>query len=433
MTKEEKLALASTISEAVIKALKENNMKMDINNISGTVEKVLSEKSCPVSSTSICSDANDKAIYDISNENKENILKASIGLTLYGADTRVLSEDFIRTYSSGKLDSYSSCSYFLNQKYLKEKFNGGFNDCIKSNPAYFTYLELSTPVVNPFFIQSGNNILSILLDIPVNELKDVVNYEKYVITKSNEQYWRPNDIVHSKHYYELKEQNFKLEFATGGEAIKHLLSNFDPSTVLKELKKEYLDKGKNISQKIQKRIDVLEYFIYNKIDVQNILISVLPMPQVEELLKNVAKQTRTEVKNMYLIVADTSERVIDLVDMNTPQIIVNNQKRLLQEAVDRLFRKILKVFLCQTNMQYLDSKDKDGSDILIKERKDALFSLFGTTKGSDVYNWIHFISMLFCLEIIADSISPSSLYDFLWEHNSVEDKDVWDHLSAHKR
>ena len=427
MTKEEKLALASIISEAVIKTLKENNMKMDCNNISSTVEKVLSEKSCPVSSTSICNDANDKAIYDISNENKEKILKASIGLTLYGADTRILYEDFMLTYSSGKLDSYSSCSYFLNQKYLKEKFNGGFNDCIKSNPAYFTYLELSTPVVNPFFIQSGNNILSILLDIPVNELKDVVNYEKYVITKSNEQYWRPNDIVHPKHYYELKEQNFKLEFATGAEAIKHLLSNFDPSIVLKGLKKKYLNKGKNIPQKIQKRIDVLEYFIYNKIDVQNVLISILPVPQVEELLKNAAKQTRTEIKNMYLTVAEASERAADLANINSPTIVLNNQKRLLQLEINKLFSKSLKVYLCQMNMFHIN-KDEFTSDYLLSENKKELLSLLGSSKDNDAYVWMQFISMLLCLEIITDTIDSSMFFDFLWKHNVLEDKAVWEHL-----
>ena len=145
-----------------------------------------------------------------------------------------------------------------------------------------------------------------------------------------------------------------------------MLSSLDPSTALKELKKKYLSKGKSIPQKIQKRIEVLEYFIYNKINVQNILIAVLPVSQVEELLKNGAKQTRTEIKNMYFTVADTSERAIDLVNMNTPQIIVNNQKRLLQKVVDRVFRKILKVFLCQANMQCLDSKDKDESDVSIK-------------------------------------------------------------------
>ena len=428
MTKEEKLALASIISEAVIKALKENNMKMDSNNISSTVEKVLSEKRCPVASTPISNDANDKTIYDISNENKENILKASIGLTLYGADTRILYEDFIRTYSSGKLDSYSGCSYFLNQKYLKEKFNGSFNDYIKSNPAYFTCLELSTPVVNPFFIQSGNNILSILLDIPVNELKDVINYEKYVITKSDELYWRPNDIVHPKHYYEWKKQNFKLEFATGGEAIKHLLSNFDPSTVLKELKKKYLNKGKNIPQKIQKRIDVLEYFIYNKIDVKNVLISILPVPQVEELLKSATKQTRTEIKNMYLTVAEASERAADLANINSPTIVLNNQKRLLQLEINKLFSKSLKVYLCQMNMFHADN---DECDYLLNENKKALLSLLGRKKDRDAYVWMHFISMLFCLEMISDTDS-SEFYDFLWSSNALEDKEVWNKLSKNK-
>ena len=133
---------------------------------------------------------------------------------------------------------------------------------------------------------------------------------------------------------------------------------------------------------------------------------------------------------MYLTVADTSERAIDLVNMNTSQIIVNNQKRLLQEAVDRLFRKISKVLLCQMNISHVGNEDSVAttSEYSQNENQKVLLSLLGSSKERDVYAWIQFVSMLFCLEISSDIMDSSACYDFLWDHNAFEDKDVWDHL-----
>lgn len=421
MLTEKEKAFAEWLAKEVVGILKKDGIKPNdiaLDEIIATAIKNTTKKSA--------NDANKEEVE--SNQSSADIryLKnLDIGLSLYGFNTRILSEEFIQAYSSGKLKDYYSCSYFLNQKFLNETSNGGFDKRIKTTPAYFTYYELSAPVVNPFFIQSGNNILSVLLDIPVNELKDIIGYEKYVITKSNEQYWNENDIIPPKHYYELKEQNFKLEFATGSEAIKQLLSSFDPSTALKELKKKYSNKGKNIPQKIQKRIDVLEYFVYRKIDVQNILISVLPVPQVEELLKNATKQTRTEIKNMYLTVVETSERAIDLANMNISPIIINNQKRLLQLEINKLFSKSLKAYLCQMDMFHTDN---DESDYLLDENQKAFLALLGSSKDNDAYVWMQFVALLFCLEITHDIVDSSAFCDFLWNHNAFEDKDVWDLL-----
>ena len=288
MTKEEKLEIATIIAEAVVKAMKENKMKMDSDTVGNIVEKALIANIHQSSAETECEKIDKDT--DMRTTEVNDSLVTSIGLILYGADACVLHDDFIRSYSSGKLDSYASCSCFLKLESSGENSSTRFDKQNKTSPAHFTYIEFSTSVVNPLFIQNGNNILSILLDIPVNELKAIINYEKYVITKSNEQYWNINDIISPKQYYELTEQNFKVELATGGAAIKHLLSNFDISTTLKGLKDKYTNKGKSIPKKIQKRIDVLGYFINHKMDVQNILISILPVPQVEVLLKNATKQ-----------------------------------------------------------------------------------------------------------------------------------------------
>ena len=355
--------------------------------------------------------------------NDSLVKNTSIGLMLYGADACVLHDDFIRSYSSGKLDSYASCSCFLKLESSEENSSTRFDKQNKISPAHFTHIELSTSVVNPLFIQNGNNILSILLDIPVNELKAIINYEKYVITKSNERYWNINDIISPKQYYELTEQNFKVELATGSEAIEHLLSTFDLSNTFNGLKEKYMNNGKSIPQKIQKRIDVLGYFINHKMDVKHILISILPVPAVEVLLKNATKQTRTEIKNMYLDIADINERAVHLGDNKMPAIIVNNQKRLLQETIDRLFRKCLKVYLCHINMFHINN-DELVDDYLLNENKKLLLSLLEKQKGYDVYVWVQFVAMLFCMEMRSDIIDSSEFYDFLWDNNTLEDKDI---------
>ena len=423
MTKEEKLEIATIIAEAVVKAMKENKMKMDSDTVGNIVEKALIANIHQSSDETECEKIDKDTDMRTTEVNDSLVKNTSIGLILYGADACVLHDDLIRSYSSGKLDSYASCSCFLKLESSGENSSTRFDKQNKTSPAHFTYIEFSTSVVNPLFIQNGNNILSILLDIPANELKAIINYEKYVITKSNEQYWNINDIISPKQYYELTEQNFKVELATGGEAIKHLLSNFDVSTTLKGLKDKYTDKGKSIPQKIQKRIDVLEYFINHNMDVQNILVSILPVPQVEVLLKNATKQTQTEIKKLYLYIAALKERVIYLENIKSSTIVINNEKRMLQEAVDRLFRKCLKVYLCHMNMFHINN-DEFVDDYLLDENKKMLLSLLEKQKGYDMYVWVQFVAMLFCMEIRSDIIDSCEFYDFLWGNNTLEDKDI---------
>ena len=423
MTKEEKLALATIVAEAVVKALKEANKIIDGDTVGNIVEKSPTANIHQSNAETECKKIDKVADMKAAEVNDFPVKNTRIGLMLYGADACVLHYDFIRSYSSGKLDSYDSCSCFLKLESSGENSSTRFDKQNQTNPAHFTYIELSTSVVNPLFIQNGNNILSILLDIPVNDLKAIINYEKYVITKSNEQYWNINDIISPKQYYELTEQNFKVELATGGEAIKHLLSNFDISTTLKGLKDKYSNNGKSIPQKIQKRIDVLGYFINHNMDVQNIMISILPVPQVEVLLKNATKQTQTEIKKLYLYIAALNERVICLENIKSPTIVINNEKRMLQEAVDRLFRKCLKVYLCHMNMFHINN-DEFVDEYLLDENKEMLLSLLEKQKGYDVYVWVQFVAMLFCMEIRSDIIDSSAFYDFLWENNTLEDKDI---------
>ena len=100
--------------------MKENKMKMDSDTVGNIVEKALIANIHQASAETECEKIDKDTDMRTAEVNDSLVKNTSIGLILYGADTRILYEDFIRTYSSGKLDSYRSCSCFLNQKYLKK-------------------------------------------------------------------------------------------------------------------------------------------------------------------------------------------------------------------------------------------------------------------------------------------------------------------------
>lgn len=421
MTEKEKIALATICANAVIKALKENNSKSDSDSIKTYSEIAVKELQKKRNS----GDINNEFFESLNDDNTSS--KAPIGLTLYGINTQILDEEFICAYSSGELINNRSSEYFLEQKYLKMPIREGLNNCIKTSPAYFTHIKLSHPIVNPFFIRGKNNILSALLGIPSNDLKDIINYSKYVVIKSDEKYFEANSIISSHDYQIIKQNNYSIGVVTGSEAVKHLLDSFDISLTLKTLKAKYTNTDKTISQKIQNRINILEYFIKNDIDVKNIIISVLPIPQVNELFKKMQPRIRTDMKRLYSMVLFSNNQIKYLERRGNVEILVNNAKRILQQSVEDLFNKIIKVCMCDDSKSKVDAEKNDEtlSTYVVETNKTDFDVLFKKVPEHEQHIWKYFIAMLLCLDIFSNESEQSEFHDFLIVQNSLEDKEIW--------
>ena len=432
-TKEEKLKIASIVAEKVVAHLKNNNSKPDDDILAKLcadavieammeemIEKGVSKGICPVCGKfyTSCECEN-----DLFNQTTDNNNKDSIELSIYGSDVYLLNDDFIRTFSSGELHNYIICKDFLQRKHLQEPQKKILSDCSINNPAYFTHIELSAPVVNPLFIKGKDSILSILLDIPTRVLKDIIEHQKYLVMESHYKYVEKNDIISLHTYLDIEKLNQKVVVSTGVEAIRHLLENFDLNGTLKRIAEKYIHSGKVVTKKDRRRIKVIKYFIKNKMNINNIIISVLAVPQVDELLRKLPERTRENVKISYAVIADSNESIIHLESIGAPEIVINNAKRMLQDFVEKLFNRIIKICLCQGEVNYHSSKDIET----------VLKSLFNSTKDYDISVWKDFIAMLLCVDICSNTSEKATFQGFLVDYNAFEDKLIWDDLSKNTK
>ena len=369
----------------------------------------------------ICANAlkNTKSLakpYDNIDENffdYTSIKNINTGLTLYGINVRILGDDFIRAYSSGVLNNYDACVFFLEKKYLSHPIGQKLAACIKESPAYFTHIEFEDPIVNPFFIKGGNNILSTLFDAPISDINDVIHYEKYVVVDSEdkcfEKYEIPSGWKHSALLKELRDGKCKIKVETGGKAIKYLLSNFDLHSTEREIIAKYSKSTKGLPQKAQKRLALIRYLIDNDIDINNILMSVIAIPQVDEITDGLPDSVRADIKVLYRRIAGQKDEINHLCYMGSPKIIIANSKRMLQDDVERLFKKLEKTFAgvaeSYINKRFLDNKNLNFPA------------------------WYCFIAMLMGLDISNVESEKLMFHDFLLDQNAFDDKAVWGDLA----
>lgn len=405
MTKEEKFELANIIASAVVQTLKENGSDIDKDAL---VKKCVATVTSNLKSKEFGTDSDSC----LSKESTLNFTKKYDFLPLYGRKSKILSEDLIRNFSSGELVDYVACKTFLERKLIKDFADIGLSNRMSMCPAYFTYIRFVQPIVNPLFIIGKDNILSLLLDVSSNDIKDIINYQKYVVTNSQEIYYKKNMIISAKENYDVEEFSRKVDVATGGEAIEYLLKNIDLQSTLKELKEKCYKSQKIPSQKAQKRINLIEYIIENDVDINKIMLSVLPVPQVDMLLTKLSEDTRKNIKKLYLSIALINDDIKYLSSFGTSEIIMNNMKRMLQESTEKLFKKSLKVYLCN---DYTSNN----------EYKEAFDILLGNIKKYDDFALKNFFALLFCLDISKDSSEQHLFSSFLLENNAFEDQLIW--------
>ena len=341
-------------------------------------------------------------------------------IEIYGMPAQPLNNDVICGYSSGHLDNYEICEYYLKRKYLKEEYGRRFAPCLYSNPFYYKHIELFQPVVNPLYLRPKSNIVCTLLDITPGEYKSILSGEKYYILRDYDHRFEVTKIVNYLDYCRIKEFGWNMEMATGVGAIVTLLRSFDLQATLEELKAEggkYTAKGKSRPQKMQKRIEVVKYLIDNDIQPSSMIIYNILVPNVDELLKKETGRLRSDLKGLYYDIVSRNKRVKTLVSIAAPDVIKVNEQRLLQELVDELFKKCYRSFGCEN--------EASGSEYSKAKYEETLKSIFEFKLGEAFVNKAGMIAAIMNMQIHQGFTEQMDFYGFLGDRNSVDDKDTW--------
>ncbi len=213
------------------------------------------------------------------------------------------------------------------------------------------HIELVTPVAHIWYVNSLPSRIGTLLGIKMKDLERVLYYEAYIVKKPGEAYYDHEntkkvlkyDVLNEEQYQSL-EQRFVdsgFEAQMGGEAIKELLEEFDLIEILEKLKQDMEDtKSEAKKKQLVKRLKVVESFVNSGNKPEWMMIDVLPVlpPDLRPLVSlDGGKFAVSDVNDLYRRVINRNSRLKRLIDLDAPEIIIRNEKRMLQESVDALF------------------------------------------------------------------------------------------------
>ena len=205
------------------------------------------------------------------------------------------------------------------------------------------HIPLAAPVAHIWFLKSLPSRIGLLLDLTLKDLEKVLYFESFIVTEPGMvKSLKKFQVISEEENSELKEE-FGDEFETmiGAEAIQKLLSeiNLDEEKVLvrEELKSTNSETKK---KKLVKRLKLIDSFISSKLKPEWMILNVIPVipPELRPLVPlDGGRFATSDLNDLYRRVINRNNRLQRLLNLKAPEIIVRNEKRMLQEAADALF------------------------------------------------------------------------------------------------
>ncbi|EMO30790.1 DNA-directed RNA polymerase subunit beta' [Leptospira santarosai] len=203
------------------------------------------------------------------------------------------------------------------------------------------HIELAAPVSHIWYYRSVPSRMGLLLDMTVNQLKSVLYFEKYVIIDPADSGRNRGELIDEEEYHAyLDEYGDKFVAGIGADAIKELLARIDVDAEARMIRQKIQDKDKISDKRILKRLEVLEAFRDSGNRPEWMVLDIVPVipPELRPMVQLEGGRFATsDLNDLYRRVINRNNRLKRLLALKAPEIIVRNEKRMLQEAVDALF------------------------------------------------------------------------------------------------
>ncbi|MCB9666704.1 MAG: DNA-directed RNA polymerase subunit beta' [Myxococcales bacterium] len=205
------------------------------------------------------------------------------------------------------------------------------------------HVTLATPVAHIWFLKSLPSRIGAVLDITLKELERVLYCESYIVLSGGETPLKRREILSEERYQELLNEYGpgSFEAGMGGEAILELLKNVDVHTESEVLRAEMRQTTSDAKRKkISKRLKVIEAFRDSGNRPEWMMLTVIPVlpPDLRPLVPlDGGRFATSDLNDLYRRVINRNNRLKRLIELNAPEIIIRNERRMLQEAVDALF------------------------------------------------------------------------------------------------
>ncbi|NLW65162.1 MAG: DNA-directed RNA polymerase subunit beta', partial [Clostridiales bacterium] len=202
------------------------------------------------------------------------------------------------------------------------------------------HIELASPVSHIWYFKGIPSRMGLLLDLTPRILEKVLYFASYIVTDPGDTPLQKYQILSEKEYRDMREKyEDDFQAGMGAEAIKKLLADIDCEKLSAELRTELQDASGQKKAKIVKRLEVVEAFLHSGNRPEWMIIDVLPVipPELRPMVQlDGGRFATSDLNDLYRRVINRNNRLKRLIDLNAPDIIVRNEKRMLQEAVDAL-------------------------------------------------------------------------------------------------
>jgi DNA-directed RNA polymerase subunit beta' len=205
------------------------------------------------------------------------------------------------------------------------------------------HIELAVPVSHIWFFKCMPSRIGLMLDMTARNLERVIYYEDYLVIDPGSTPLKQHQLLSEVEYREARETYGPDAFLAkmGAEAVREALSKVDLQRQIEQLQTAMTEtKSKQIRKKIAKRIKLYQGFIHSKSRPEWMILTVLPVipPDLRPLVPLEGGRFATsDLNDLYRRVINRNNRLKNLLQLKTPEVIIRNEKRMLQEAVDALF------------------------------------------------------------------------------------------------
>jgi DNA-directed RNA polymerase subunit beta' len=204
------------------------------------------------------------------------------------------------------------------------------------------HIELATPCSHIWFLRSLPSKIGNLLDMTLKNLEKVIYFDSYIVIDPMDTDLSPCQLLSEEKYREAREiYGTKFEAGIGAEAVKKLLEKIDLDSLYSELRAEINSTGSVAKrQKLSKRLRIIDSFRRSGVDPSWMIMDVIPVlpPDLRPLVPLEGGRFATsDLNDLYRRVINRNNRLKRLIELKAPDIIVRNEKRMLQESIDVLF------------------------------------------------------------------------------------------------
>ncbi|MDR2094321.1 MAG: DNA-directed RNA polymerase subunit beta' [Treponema sp.] len=203
------------------------------------------------------------------------------------------------------------------------------------------HIELAAPVSHIWYYRSVPSRMGLLLDMSMTALRSVLYYEKYVVIDPGDTDLKKMQLLTEDEYYNAQEL-FAGAFTAnmGAEAIRTLLENINLDQMAAELRQKMIEKGAKSDKRLLKRIEIVENFRNSNNKPEWMILDFIPVipPELRPMVQlDGGRFATSDLNDLYRRVINRNNRLKRLQGLSAPDIIIRNEKRMLQEAVDALF------------------------------------------------------------------------------------------------